>query len=153
MIKYIKGDLIKLAKRGAFDIIIHGCNCFNTMGAGIARQIKEIFPMAYKADCRTEMGNISKLGGYTECEVKIPKKQTRLKIINAYTQYDFHGNNEFNYEALETFLKTLIPLDYSVKIGIPKIGAGLAGGDWKRIESIFNRVVPYLNITCVEYVK
>ena len=36
MIKYIKGDLIKLAQKGKFDIIAHGCNCFCTMGAGIA---------------------------------------------------------------------------------------------------------------------
>ena len=32
----VKGDLIKSAKEGQFDVIIHGCNCFNTMGAGIA---------------------------------------------------------------------------------------------------------------------
>lgn len=26
--KIIKGDLIKLALDGKFDVIIHGCNCF-----------------------------------------------------------------------------------------------------------------------------
>jgi O-acetyl-ADP-ribose deacetylase (regulator of RNase III) len=30
--KVIKGDLIQLAKDGKFDLIVHGCNCFCTMG-------------------------------------------------------------------------------------------------------------------------
>jgi O-acetyl-ADP-ribose deacetylase (regulator of RNase III) len=54
--KKVKGDLIKLAKEGAFDLIIHGCNCFGTMGAGIARTIKSQFPVAYTADLDTKKG-------------------------------------------------------------------------------------------------
>jgi len=30
-------------------IIVHGCNCFCTMGAGIAKTIKELYPSAYLA--------------------------------------------------------------------------------------------------------
>ena len=41
--KTIKGDLIKLAQDGEFDVIVHGCNCMCTMSAGIAKQIKIIF--------------------------------------------------------------------------------------------------------------
>lgn len=37
----IKGDLIKLAIDSEFDLIIHGCNGFCTMGAGIAKTIKQ----------------------------------------------------------------------------------------------------------------
>ena len=37
----VKGCLIELAVEGNFDVIVHGCNCFNTMGAGIAKQIKK----------------------------------------------------------------------------------------------------------------
>lgn len=51
--KTTRGDLIKLAKKGKFDIIVHGCNCFCEMGAGIARQIKKTFPEAYRADMET----------------------------------------------------------------------------------------------------
>ena len=58
--KLIKGDLIQLAKNGEFDVIIHGCNCFCTMGAGIAKTIKDIFPEAYKADLNTKKGDRSK---------------------------------------------------------------------------------------------
>lgn len=31
MLKIIHGDLIKLALLGDFDVIVHGCNCFNMM--------------------------------------------------------------------------------------------------------------------------
>ena len=40
----IKGDLIDLAIEGKFDLIVHGCNCFNTMGKGIAKSIRQNFP-------------------------------------------------------------------------------------------------------------
>ena len=55
--KYIKGDLIKLALIGNFEVIAHGCNCMCTMGAGIAKTIKSEFPEAYQADCATEKGD------------------------------------------------------------------------------------------------
>jgi O-acetyl-ADP-ribose deacetylase (regulator of RNase III) len=67
----IKGDLIELAIDGEFDLIIHGCNCFCTMGAGIAKTIKQKFPEAYKADLETEKGDKSKLG-----EISWAKSQT-----------------------------------------------------------------------------
>ncbi len=28
MIRYVDGDLVKMAKEGKFDVIAHGCNCF-----------------------------------------------------------------------------------------------------------------------------
>lgn len=39
----IYGDLIIEAKKGAFDVIAHGCNCFCNMGAGIAVAMKKEF--------------------------------------------------------------------------------------------------------------
>jgi O-acetyl-ADP-ribose deacetylase (regulator of RNase III) len=43
-IKYVKGNIITLAKEGEFDVIAHGCNCFCNFGAGLARDIKREFP-------------------------------------------------------------------------------------------------------------
>lgn len=51
-IKEIKGDLIELFKQCNFDLIVHGCNCHITMGAGIAKQIKDNFPIAYEEDLK-----------------------------------------------------------------------------------------------------
>jgi len=60
----LKGDLIQIALAGRFDVIIHGCNCFCTMGAGIAKLIRDNFPEAYQADLETVVGNKEKLGTY-----------------------------------------------------------------------------------------
>src|SRR5262245_29107160 len=46
--KVVRGDLVKLALDGRFEVIIHGCNCQCEMGAGIAKVIKQTFPEAYK---------------------------------------------------------------------------------------------------------
>ena len=43
LMKTIQGNLIHLAQNGEFDLIVHGCNCFCTMGAGIAKGIKAAF--------------------------------------------------------------------------------------------------------------
>ena len=65
----IRGNLITLAKQGEFDIVAHGCNCFCTMGAGIAKSIKQSFPEAYAADSCTKKGDKRKLGTCTYADI------------------------------------------------------------------------------------
>jgi O-acetyl-ADP-ribose deacetylase (regulator of RNase III) len=57
MLKTARGDLLKMGRDNEFDIIIHGCNCFNTMGGGIAAQIAQQFPDARLADDETVRGD------------------------------------------------------------------------------------------------
>lgn len=148
--RILKGNLIELAQSGKFDVIIHGCNCFCKMGAGIARQIRDTFPEAYLTDLETEPGNKSKLGTYTHANIQINKKV--LTIINGYTQYHYSGPNVLaDYNAINSLFYK-IKLDFSgKKIGYPRIGAGLAGGDWKKISSIIDRQLKGENHTLVEY--
>ena len=81
MLKHTKGNLLDLAEAGEFDVVVQGCNCFNTMGGGIAREIKERYPMCAEIDNLTERGEYMKLGNWTEFD------QGTFIIINAYTQY------------------------------------------------------------------
>lgn len=133
----IEGDLIALALAGRFDIIVHGCNCFCTMGAGIARVIQEEFPEAYAADLVTVKGDRNKLGDYSYATVE--RGEHEITIVNGYTQFHFQGDTVLvNYDAVER-LFTKIQQHFSGKrIGYPKIGAGLAGGDWDRISQIID---------------
>lgn len=150
--KTIRGDLIQLALDGNFDVIIHGCNCFCTMGAGIAKSIKEIFPEAYEADQNTKSGSKEKLGTYSLAEVM--RKNHKIEIINAYIQFSSSGAGTLvNYDALrEVFIK--IKSDFSGKrIGYPKIGAGLAKGDWQVISKIIDEELSGEDHTLVEYIK
>ena len=131
MLKHTKGNLLDLAEQGAFDVIVQGCNCFCTMGSGIAKEIRERYPMAYQVDQLTEHGDIMKLGGWTEVH------PGTFLIVNAYTQYGFNGpgNNAdvFEYTSFQLILQKLAALHGTKDFGFPYIGMGLAGGDKKRI--------------------
>jgi O-acetyl-ADP-ribose deacetylase (regulator of RNase III) len=148
----IKGDLIELALKGEFNVIIHGCNCFCTMGAGIAKNIKANFPAAYEADLKTEKGDKSKLDS-----ISFAKVQTHhgdLIIVNGYTQYNWKGSGrKVNYDAIRSVFK-LIKVQFSgLRIGYPAIGAGLAGGDWSIISKIIEEELKGEKHTFVEFHK
>ena len=53
----VAGDSVDLARRGEFDVIVHGCNCFHEMGAGVAKAIRAAFPEAAAADQETPRGD------------------------------------------------------------------------------------------------
>lgn len=91
--KIIEGDLVELALRGNFDVIVHGCNCFCTMGAGIAKTIKDVFPEAYEADIQTEKGSRDKLGGISY--VVLNRNGYEITVVNGYTQYSTSGTEGF----------------------------------------------------------
>lgn len=149
MMKTIKGNLITLANEGKFDLIVHGCNCFNTMGAGIAKSIKQAYPEAWEVDRNTIKGGQYKLGGVTTATTK-----SGLIVVNAYTQYRYNRTNgvaPVNYDAIRDCFG-IIADEYSDKrIGYPAIGAGLAGGDWNIISKIINEELEGLDHTFVEY--
>jgi len=157
MIKFIKGDLIELTKQFKFDIIIHGCNIFQTFGAGIARQIKENFPDAYKADKATKYGDVSKIGtwSFSIYNQKVLNHNKYCIIINAYTQGALsNGRNDvFNYDGFESILKDIADKYPHQSIGLPLIGCGLAGGNKERILKIIEDIIGHMDVTIVEWNK
>jgi O-acetyl-ADP-ribose deacetylase (regulator of RNase III) len=148
--KEIEGDLIKLAEEGEFDLIVHGCNCFCTMGAGIAKGIKASFPEAYKADKQTTKGDKKKLGSISYA--KISKKDHEIIVVNAYTQYNYKGRGtKADYAAIKSCFKEIKKKFSGRKIGFPKIGAGLAGGDWGTISEIIKSELVDEDYTLIKY--
>lgn len=80
--KKVYGDLIEMAEHGDFDVIVHGCNCFCTMGAGIALQIKHHFPEAYYADCDySKKGDKKNLGFFSNIN-KICLQITKVDVLS-----------------------------------------------------------------------
>ena len=124
MLKHKKGNLLDLAEAGDFDIIVQGCNCFNTMGGGIAREIRERYPMAATVDDETQKGDYNKLGNYTTAFTG------KFLIVNAYTQFNMsQGTDVFEYTAFQLIMEKLTFAFPGKRIGLPYIGMGLAGGD------------------------
>lgn len=140
IIKTIKGDLIDLFKKGEFKVIAHGANCFSTMGSGIAGQIRQHFPEAYESDKLDNRGSLIKLGSLSYAVTKYGK------IVNLYTQFEPGRNFEYcalksAINELEEWLRSKSQIEgvaYPV-IGIPLIGAGIGGGNWNVIKTIFEK--------------
>lgn len=160
----IKGDLLKLAEEGKFDVIVQGCNCFHKMGSGLAKQIAAKYPVAERADFYTKRGDISKLGNFSQATINLESSHQFI-IINAYTQYKWSGSQDvFEYKAFETFLNRLClfivnhkeVVGRKVNVGFPMIGCGYARGDKTRIipmiEKFANDVKSWGEVTVVSYV-
>lgn len=140
MIIYKQGSLLNVTE----GIIAHGCNAQGVMGSGIAKQIRDKYPEAYQTyllQCQSKPG----LLGSTSL-VEVTKT---LKVANCITQ-EFYGRDPklvyVDYSALCRCMTTLVyqPED----IHIPKIGAGLANGNWLIIEKIINDIFSARDITC-----
>ncbi len=150
MITYVNGDLLKMAEEGNFDVIGQCANCFCTMGSGIAPLIKAKFPEAYAVDCATKKGDEAKLGtiSYTE--------NTNPIVVNLYGQFDYTGRRsgkmDLDYVALKSALILMKEKFSKKRFGFPKLGAGLAGGDWTIIEGILQEVFAGEYVTIVNYV-
>lgn len=131
------------------NVIIHCANCFCTMGAGFAKQLAIRHPEAVVADNLTKRGDISKLG-----DISFAYSHGKL-IFNIYGQYRYGTDKRHvDYDALEFgLLKVKIFLDeYKFEkdfipiIGMPRIGCGLAGGDWEIVKPIIRKIFGETNI-------
>jgi O-acetyl-ADP-ribose deacetylase (regulator of RNase III) len=142
--KIITGDLLNLAESGEFDLIVHGCNCFNNMGAGIAAQIARRYPIVQRCDNSTIPGDESKLG-----TIEIVSTGLGFSVVNAYTQY--YPGPDIRYKALRECFHKLRERAQGLRVGIPKIGCGLAGGDWEVVSGIIEDEMKDFDITLVEF--
>lgn len=165
--KEIKGDLIKLALEKNFDVIVHGCNCFCTMGAGIAPKMAQTFGCdKFWKENKKYSGNIDKLGtldfekrlvidgvAYPVVPVAYPvlpgQTDYNLHVVNAYTQYNYGGNKPLDYEALTLCLRKMNFIFKGKHIGLPQIGCGLAGGDWNIVKNIIEKEFIDCEVTIV----
>ena len=147
----IQGDLLKLAEDGRFDVIVQGCNCHCRMGAGIALSIKNRFPEAYAADRATAKGDRNKLGTISTAE--IVRSGVTFTVVNAYTQFNHHGPGVLaDYDAIRSTFRHVKQQFTGKRIGYPKIGAGLARGDWNVIAKIIDEELAGEDHILVEFV-
>lgn len=157
MYKEILGNLVGMGKRGDFDVIAHGCNCFCTMGAGIAPQMAEAFGCDnYIMEADEYRGDFNKLGTidyeqFTTVSGKV------LTPVNAYTQYGFGKNHKegssipLDYDALTLCMRKMNHIFKGKTVGLPRIGCGLAGGDWNKVSKIIKEELKDCEVTVVIY--
>lgn len=124
-VNYINKDITTI-KEG---IIAHGVNCQRRMGSGVAKAIKEKWPIVYERYMETPKGR-DMLG-----TAHIINVDVNLFVANCYTQ-EFYGNDGKRYasiEAIDAALQAVFAYAEIMELPIylPKIGAGLGGLDWE----------------------
>src|SRR5262245_26607129 len=148
--KVIRGDLVKLALEGRFDVIVHGCNCQCAMGAGIAKTIRRAFPEAYRADLATAKGSRAKLGSISTATVE--RNGRKLTVVNGYTQFHWRGSGVLvDYDVVRSVMRRVKESFSGRILGYPKIGAGLAKGDWSIIAALIDEELAGEDHTLAEY--
>lgn len=158
MIQHVRGNAISmfLAEESP-NAFAHGANCLCKMEreTGIAHEVRKRLPELWAADQATIPGDRSKLGSasmklWEGCDGAVGHIG-----YNLYTQ--FHNTDEsdlLDYEALRSCFRKMS--DHMQRCGvykvyIPKIGTGLAKGDWSKILTIIEEETPDITVVVVEY--
>ncbi len=161
--KIIQGNLIDAFLNGDVDYMFHCCNCQNTFGSGIAREVRERLPEAYRADTMWHKflkGDI--LGSFSFAPFS-----SRSGVVNLYGQeyYGTHGEwfkqngRQLDYGAYVSALTAALDrilLDRGrasyVTLGFPyKIGSDRAGGVWEEVKMITESLVGSYEFNLVWY--
>ena len=151
MIYWKKGNLLE----SDCDYICQQVNCQGKMNSGIAKQIREKWPIVYQnymAKC-----NFSHPSGYIRPELLLGDIQIvglwddynetkfHQSVINMYSQlnYGYDGRRYTSYDAFwncVNLIKQSVPTDK--KIGFPyNIGCGLGGANWNVILTMIDTVL------------
>lgn len=148
---YKKGCLIAALKNREVESIAHQANCFCTMKSGIAPQIADAWPQVRKVDNLTGKGDKDKLGYFTFANVP------EGKVFNVYGQYHWNRRNagygtSYSHLGLGIARVCDFMVDHKIQtLGVPRIGCGLAGGDWRRVEQLIKDAFKNTDIEITVY--
>lgn len=142
-ITYKNGNAVSALIDGEIDVLLHVCNNKGVMGSGIALEIKNRIPNAYRAYITSDisMGDISL--GY------LPRG-SQVVVANMVAQDGYgEGIRHLNYGALADCLDRVSSISYKddYKIGLPyKMGADRAGGDWEIVLELVEYFLQDFNV-------
>lgn len=143
-------------------VLIHGCNCYNTMGAGIAKVLREKYPSIYikdkdflkennipsilKEDLKNEDENVREerrkkiLGKFSFYKLNNRKDDEPFYIFNLYSQLTYFDNERFSLKAFDNGLNDIIKFllkerknNGVIKISMSRIGMSLGRGKLNEI--------------------
>jgi len=149
MIRYVKGD----ATRPWGDdpkIIVHCCNNEGRWGRGFVKALTRRWPdteNAYRLWFKTGRcldGRVQALGDFALGSVQFIEVETQLWVANLIGQHGVRSagyKKPIRYEAIQSglFKVNFQARLHRASVHMPRMGAGLAGGDWSRIEPIIAR--------------
>lgn len=143
----IKGNILNESK----GLIVHGCNLQGVMGAGLAKELKDMYPSVWH-DYIYRYRRGLQLG-----DVIFTKINHHLAIASAITQ-EHYGRDPnvvyVDYDAVKLAFDNINTYAnrYHYHIKFPLIGCGLANGDWNVISKIIkNTLDSKLDVTLFKF--
>lgn len=137
-INYVTGDATAPQGEG-LKIICHICNDIGAWGAG--------FVLALSSKWRYPEDRYRAMPSYDLGTMMILNVEEDVYVANMIAQHgvrpDTKGTPPIRYEALRTALQKVntAAKQMDATLHMPRIGAGLAGGDWTRIAEIIEENV------------
>ncbi|MGM0345625.1 macro domain-containing protein [Streptomyces sp. Adlamb9] len=137
-IAFVRGDATTPSGKGP-KIIAHVCNDIGGWGKGFVLALSRRRPepeRAYRAWHRDRAHNDFGLGA-----VQLVQVDPRTWVANMVGQRGIRTGSKgvpVRYEAIDTALTGLAAhaLDLGACVHMPRIGCGLAGGTWSRVEPL-----------------
>lgn len=126
-------------------IIVQGCNMQGKMGSGLASKILDVYPENLNTYLKAFQKRQLTLGNVIYHEVN-----DSLIIANCITQVDY-GRDEnrvyANYHAIRDAFANVAKksIELGLTVHFPKIGAGLAKGDWETITEIIRSELKHVH--------
>lgn len=139
-IEYVKGDATKPIGEGT-KIIAHCCNNIGAWGSGFVTAISKKWSKPEK--------EYRSLQNYVLGDVQLVEVELDITIANIIGQNGVRSSTNpvpVRYDALEKgllYIKMMMDLGnglFDTSLHMPKMGSGLAGGDWNKVEEIVNKV-------------
>ena len=140
---FVSGDLFKHA---GLDGLAHGCNCAGAMGKGIAVEFKKRFPKMYDEYVRR-----CGAGSFKPGDVFV-WREGDLTVFNLGTEA--HWRTGATLEAVEASVRAMVQHadEHGVgRVGLPRIGAGLGGLDWRQVRAMLERAAASAKVELVVF--
>ncbi|MFZ4143019.1 macro domain-containing protein [Streptomyces griseoincarnatus] len=137
-IRYVRGDATVPSVKGV-KVIAHVCNDIGGWGKGFVLALSRRWPepeAAYRAWHRDRAANDFGLGA-----VRLVQVERYVWVANMIGQRGVRTGGKgvpVRYEAIDTALDRLAghALELGASVHMPRIGCGLAGGRWSRVEPL-----------------
>lgn len=134
-LRYVIGDATAPIGNG-LKIICHVCNDIGAWGAGFVMALSKKWSQPERMYI-----NLEHINGYELGNVQYVQVEFDITIANMIAQHGVRSlNNEkpIQYDALRLALKNVFSYakHLNATVHMPRIGSGLAGGDWTIIEKI-----------------
>lgn len=144
MIEYVDGDAtILLRPYDGAIVIAHVCNNLGAWGAGFTKSLSERWPTAEEHYRRQQL---LILGRNHFVRVGVGPQYVCSMIAQDGLGVD---RRRLSYDALATCLKSLAEstAEVGAEVQMPRIGAGLAGGEWSIIETMIEHHLKDIRVT------